>query len=736
MPYPDHNQQTQLAIIHTDLSYSSMALPAHFKDRPLLFCKHGVSFYSARALSSHLSNALQRTCPARKPLARPAQMAAAGTLHSSAAAQATVTLTANEAQLMNLTGAYSTERPPRCRILIPGLAMGDTDGLCIQKGNSISIPADKQALKARVKEQLVAKGVDLTGVDLFSAELGVQKFRSGGGSALSRTITLGLNIPTARGCEFLTAFTQGDGVVMPMISLANHSHVKVEAAKVSVIFQAGAGGRHAGADDRVRAAQYGEQAQLYNHSALAIIRDHTLGGGCEDPTAALQQISATYINEANAAGANDTEHQYTLKEALQAPAAALLDVKIQRVRAPPHDSIAQLQLAPEVLAEARVLHFENVSAREAFQAAGRLLITSGRYCLELISLTAYPDGDKAPPELRNLCSGGILLTDLPELLSRTEMGNIAQQFKAKCGRFRTMGAPLLQASRDQERREAGDTLADPSTEYPIPSTVDLRGQPLSLVSGDVWDIADSLIILDAGGMYNRLRDVCMVQGDGGEPCYRLPTKTLCLPLMGPASFALTMLGVNDGELKNTSNCLLSLNGTRVHLALPAGSPYGTGAQTPLTPMDALSPYRNPMSIVGLAFAAMLGRPSMDMLSAGFLYGTEKRELRQLRDTLIETLMAALKAPHPQPIRSVSPMAAAVVAPSGANLVDLMMLSDDEEDGQAARNLAEAMEGVAGNAVPLKGPTLGHGGTTPNYTKASAPRVMYSPVVKANPSRTV
>ncbi|GLC72328.1 hypothetical protein PLESTF_001235900 [Pleodorina starrii] len=227
-------------------------------------------------------------------------MAAAGTLHSSAAAQATVTLTANEAQLMNLTGAYSTERPPRCRILIPGLAMGDTDGLCIQKGNSISIPADKQALKARVKEQLVAKGVDLTGVDLFSAELGVQKFRSGGGSALSRTITLGLNIPTPRGCEFLTAFTQGDGVVMPMISLANHSHVKVEAAKVSVIFQAGAGGRHAGADDRVRAAQYGEQAQLYNHSALAIIRDHTLGGGCEDPTAALQQISATYINEADA----------------------------------------------------------------------------------------------------------------------------------------------------------------------------------------------------------------------------------------------------------------------------------------------------------------------------------------------------------------------------------------------------------------------------------------------------
>ncbi|GLC51561.1 hypothetical protein PLESTB_000515800 [Pleodorina starrii] len=87
---------------------------------------------------------------------------------------------------------------------------------------------------------------------------------------------------------------------------------------------------------------------------------------------------------------------------------------------------------------------------------------------------------------------------------------------------------------------------------------------------------------------------------------------------------------------------------------------------------------------------------MDMLSAGFLYGIEKRELRQLRDTLIETLMAALKAPHPQPIRSVSPMAAAVVAPSGANLVDLMVLSDDEEDGQAARNLAEAMEGVAGN----------------------------------------
>ncbi|GLC60132.1 hypothetical protein PLESTB_001577300 [Pleodorina starrii] len=291
---------------------------------------------------------------------------------------------------------------------------------------------------------------------------------------------------------------------------------------------------------------------------------------------------------------------------------------------------------------------------------------------------AHPDGDLLSPAFIDCCTGGLLLTNLPELVSTDymdEMGAILKQKAAVLNNF----APLLQSSKDGAQKEVGDCLADKTCAPPLPATVDIRGQPLSLAQGDKADIGHSLVIVNTDGAYSSQRDACLTLGPDGTVGYRLPTRTLCLPLLGRPSLALMLLAANDGKLSNSTNCYAVLQGTRVHLGLPPNSPLGATARIELTPLAGSCPYRQPTSSLGLALAASLGRPALEVLASGYLKGTGKTDQLQLREKIRQALTTAYLSPSPRPLRDLSPLVAPQRDGGAVSLDDLMALGDEDPD---------------------------------------------------------
>ncbi|GLC65579.1 hypothetical protein PLESTF_000315000 [Pleodorina starrii] len=122
---------------------------------------------------------------------------------------------------------------------------------------------------------------------------------------------------------------------------------------------------------------------------------------------------------------------------------------------------------------------------------------------------------------------------------------------------------------------------------------------------------------------------------------------------------LMMLAANGGELTSSTNCCTV---TRVHLRLPINSPC---------------PYRHPTSILGLALAATLGRPALEVLESRYLKGAGKTDQLQLHDKPRQALATAYLSPSPQPLHDLSPLAAPQPDGGAVSLEDLMALGDDD-----------------------------------------------------------
>ncbi|GLC40437.1 hypothetical protein PLESTM_001754700 [Pleodorina starrii] len=311
-------------------------------------------------------------------------------------------------------GAYSTENVHCVRILLHSLCMGSVSGFSLAKGDRMAIPATKADLYGRMRDEFNQRGIDASKCDFFIRATSDQKYNTSTGSL--RTVTLGISVPTAQLPAALRAFLVEPGIVLPVGRVApGTSTIEIRAEVPRIAILAGAGGAHADADMLLRSAQYTEPAQLFPFSTAAIIRDHSNLGEGGDPQWTIQQIATSLINNA-AAGADGDDLRQRVKAALDGPIRALTDVQLQRIRHTElHPTVRDLAIDPALLESGQlyVLHFDNINIRRVFEDGGRTYLTDGTHHLELISLSAYRDGDMPMQQYLDSCAGGILLMDLP-----------------------------------------------------------------------------------------------------------------------------------------------------------------------------------------------------------------------------------------------------------------------------------------------------------------------------------
>ncbi|EFJ50411.1 hypothetical protein VOLCADRAFT_88728 [Volvox carteri f. nagariensis] len=334
--------------------------------------------------------------------------------------------------------------------------------------------------------------------------------------------------------------------------------------------------------------------------------------------------------------------------------------------------------------------------------------------------------DRAPTE-------AIRAVDAAPQIGWRRLVTITQLLQQKVHGYRLLGAPLLAATNHANLMELGKLLGQANARCAAPMTVDFYGQPCNLLSDEPEVIANCIGIQNTDHTVSRLWETCTASMSGDDPQYRLPTGTLVLPLLGEASFPLTMLSMGNGELKTSGGCFLDMEGTHIHAALPAGSPYGTNVQLALTPLDATNAYNRPMSATGLAIAAARGGNVNETLCSAYLYEERRDSLKVLRKQVILAIATACQVAPPNPLRAPSPLKAKVPTPMGPTRNDLLALDGDDEDWDAAlpnlgRNLMEDMDQAAMEVSTLANPNTLKVATNSLRNKACEPQCHDGPLM--------